>query len=804
MQDIDTNKIVTSFENLLDDKQVLFAVLLVGCLLLLLVEGYKFLRYKTRSDILDLSFLGVIFFSTLIPFDDLFLSGLAVVFALMTIGTYELRESQIWVRLMAAFTIAYGYLLVAVFLARVLDFLFTESILTQPSWLNNTDQLPGFAWSTMIWLLLILSFAFFGRRFILVSRFLSPQYVYMFLYAIVYIIILQSGLPLAYRYVGLFVANSIIYLNSGWLLGLIFGIKPLEDERALRLVDEVQGKIGTKIRSVGIVKAPILNAFAYGPFFDQRFAFIVKDINNFSDEELVGIAAHEMAHLKYKHTLMLLFVGFIDLTVRWLLDVPASTYDFAVGINQGWSLAQYFAVNMLFFAIALIFVRLMEGQADRLTRNAGYGNELVKALYRLEGFYRGIAGEIGLNAQLLTDSERTNAEERRFTGEAASEIYHRLMKPSRYGLVMNLIVSHPPTQVRMAAVVSGKFSPLRIALMPILLLLPGTRKRNLQILQSQEPIIAGLLSEKYRQEFESVENYLKATYVDNLVQRYVGRGVLLLPKYEMGSEEISGQILEVKASDQITNPVTYVVKTEEGTTEVLAGNYDLLLYEPNNYYLLKDRRVGVLRRHVKQKKKTKFVYDVGGKEVESKQLGMPLTDFLNADFVYQSRGKSRVLNLTQLAGQPVKPFAEPLFEDMDSVSVSFEEESGDVIQSKVADLAFQISPVVIVLYKRFKDENLAFIKALINRGVELTLYTSKDPDIGVPCRFVSTRVEGDEVIVEYLSPDEEGVVDVKLRQIDAVVLRRPWIMVNPRKEIGFFTKLYMRVTDRTGQVEYIV
>ena len=52
---------------------------------------------------------------------------------------------------------------------------------------------------------------------------------------------------------------------------------------------------------------------------------------------------------------------------------------------------------------------------------------MSQALFRLEGYYRGIAGELGLNAQLLTDSTRTMAEETRFTGEAAIEMHDRLL-----------------------------------------------------------------------------------------------------------------------------------------------------------------------------------------------------------------------------------------------------------------------------------------------------------------------------------------------------------------------------------------
>ena len=91
-----------------------------------------------------------------------------------------------------------------------------------------------------------------------------------------------------------------------------------------------------------------------------------------------------------------------------------------------------------------------------------------------------------MNAQLLTDYTRTNVEQIRFTGEAAIDLHQRLMNPSRSGLIMNLIVSHPPTPFRVAAIISDDYSPIRLALLPILLILPGTRRRSIERLRRHQ------------------------------------------------------------------------------------------------------------------------------------------------------------------------------------------------------------------------------------------------------------------------------------------------------------------------------
>ena len=389
MQEID-------IDGLISNQNFILYLLLGFFLILFLFEGYKFIKYKTRSDIMDLSLLAIVFLGTLIPFGDLFLSVLSVLFILMLIGTFELRESPVWLRLMASFTLTYGYLLFMILIANILEKIIPPtpdptnpdvSIFYLTTFLGriSTDQISGFGFATLLWVLLFFSFVFFGRRFILVSRFLSPQYVYLFLYAIIYIGILSLNLPFEFRYLGIILANFFIYLNSGWILTLLFGIKPLTDERSLRLMEKVQERIGTKVRFIGIVEAPILNAFAYGPWFDQRFAFIVKDINDFTEEELLGIAAHEISHLKKKHTFWLLFIGLIDQAFRFIAGIPASLYDFPAsgvqtriyfGVPIEWNLFNYYIINIIFFSFALVFVRIMEGQADALTKKAGFGPQL--------------------------------------------------------------------------------------------------------------------------------------------------------------------------------------------------------------------------------------------------------------------------------------------------------------------------------------------------------------------------------------------------------------------------------------------
>lgn len=780
----------------LEDPNVLIVLGLVVCIVLFLFEGYKYFKYKMKSDLMDFSLLGIVGTSSFILFDDLFLSGLAVIFILMIIGTYELRESPVWVRLMGSFTITYGYLLFGMMLDKLIFQIYPYGVIILGV-LLQTKQISGFFYSTMMWVLLISAFGFFGKRFILVSRFLSPQYVYLFAYSAVYLVIFTTGIvPTDYRYLALFGANIFLYCISGWLLTFLFQIKPLQDERSLNLVRKVEAKINTKIRAVGIVQAPILNAFAYGPFFDQRFAFIVKDINNFSDEELLGITAHEISHLKGKHTFWLLWVGFFDLFVRTIFHIPLNTLDFAAGVAGNWDFFSYYVVNILFFAVALIFVRVMEANADKRTKEIGYGHELAGALFTLEGFYRGIAGELGLNAQLLSDTERTLAEEKRFTGEAAIEMHNKLLNPSRYNLVMNLIVSHPPTPFRIAAMVSDLFGSIRLALLPILLIIPGFRGREIARLRTTQEEFAQVLTLEYKKKFQSVNSFDEVTFTRGVLSYYSNRGILLISKLNP-KEYYTGTLKEIKVSGNIVDPFKYVIVDGPQEKEINTKNFSIQVFEPDTPYVIKGKQIATLKSiEQNQKGKYTFIYEKNQSKITLKYLGISLKDFsLKESFIIQKRGIYEPLTLTSINGEQQ---IDTLFtndpSNLKNIPFTFlSYNPGSELELIGKDMKINLSPIVLFLYKKFEKENLSLIKYLVESKAKVVLYTSKDPDIGIPCEFTNVNKDNQ---VFYIASGETKEEQLGVRQVDAVVLRQPYKLIQSTNEIGFFSKMADKVFSR--------
>ncbi|GAG87605.1 unnamed protein product, partial [marine sediment metagenome] len=237
---------------------------------------------------------------------------------------------------------------------------------------------------------------------------MSPQYLTLFLYILAWlaIVFINQYTPLNFVsnksllfntfspwelifnvYTILIMINWVIYFISGRVLDFLLGIKPVHEEKFLELIEEIKLDIGIKTKvKVGIGKYPILNAMAYGSFLDKRIALIVEDFNEIPIDELKGIVAHELAHTKGRHTLILTFITTGDLLFRLLLGFPATYYDYTFG-NPKLPFIFFILINILIYVILFMFVRILEGKADAKAKNTGYGNELVKALYNLESFY---------------------------------------------------------------------------------------------------------------------------------------------------------------------------------------------------------------------------------------------------------------------------------------------------------------------------------------------------------------------------------------------------------------------------------
>jgi len=770
---------------------------------LLLNDAYKWLKFKSRGDY-ELSLLGSIFFFLLFFTDDLLLGILVALFIIMVIETYDIRESKIWSRLMFTFTISYGYLLFFYVLSKIASAWFYV-----PD--NVSEGIFGFGLSTTLWVILITSFIFFGRKFILVSRFLSPNYIYLFVYALTYVIIIQLEKYLGWetRYFILFAANAVIYFVSGPILTKVFGVKPITDPRIVEIVNEVKTKMNVKIRSIGQVNAPILNAFAYGSFFDQRMAFVADDLNQFSDDEIRGIVAHEMAHLKFNHTFWLLLVGLLEMFIKYLMKLPASSYDYLLG-KAAYPFIDYYVLNIVIFAVLVIFIRLFEAQADEFTSKMGYGRDLSKSLFKLESFYQGIAGDLGLDVQLLTAKKRTDVEKIRFSGNAAGELYKKLTNPSRMSLLMNIIVSHPLTAFRIAKLIDDrntkKISKTRLAIFQILLLLPHYRKSNLKLLRSLRHEFASELTENFLIEFDSIESYIETSQKMTVARTLLNRDVICLPQNLPGGIW-TGRVTDVKIGTTITSPIVVTLNTGKEEIDVNYNtDYTVVVFEVGEDYLIKNGIATLKGFTAKKSKLHRVLYDLNGKQVQRKYIGFPVNCMpVVGDHIFtRERGEYQVA-IVEYAS----------YTDYNNSYIIIKKKPLSTIHTTTTvylkDVLIVLPPFFILFDKHHAESQKEILQVLKSEQAEIILYEKEDLDIGVPGRITGLNPvvktdnkgsnEGSDYEIEIANQDEKRVYLAGI--VDAIALKMPYILFYYRKEISLGTRIGIYYENRDKILKYI-
>ncbi|MFX0122804.1 MAG: M48 family metalloprotease [Candidatus Hodarchaeota archaeon] len=783
-------------------EQLLAGGISVFLTVIFLLELRKYLKYHSFPDLMELSGIGVMASGLFALTGDLLLAGLAGILALMIIGTFEVRENLIWFRMMITFTISYGFF----FLMVVIGFLTTKvfpsigdtvkqfliSLGLSPN-ININQFFVGIGYNLVLWIMILTAFIVFGKKFIIVTRFISPQMVYLVLYLVVLLIILQLNLPESLdwmKYLAIFLANFFIYLISGPLLSILFGIQPLEDERIEKIIKEVQPKIGTPIRKVGIVRAPILNAFAYGPWFDQRIAYIASDLNQFTDAEIRGITAHELVHAKKKHTLWLLALTGVEIIIKYIIDAPIGGYwEFVLGTNQNWDFLSFWIFNIVLFAILLTFVKIMEGQADKITREKGFGIDLAESLYRLEGFYYGIAGEIGFNTQLMTGKTRSKDENIRFMGDQAYYLYRNLA-PSRMTCFMNLIASHPLTTIRLVMQIDHSIGAMKAGFMIWMLLIPGLRKRTIKNLQKHHQKLADLLSQKYIQDFGEIDDYLEITFEEYWANYYVGRHVFAKPWLSQG-EAHWGKVIAFIRTNNIISPIELEMEILNGeTVRISKGDYTLAIAEPHHKYFTKKGDIVVLDQvKIEDGKFRGFKFTKNGNEISSRSIGLDISEFQQlAYWLVYKEGKIQPWNLKKV--QVEEKFKNTVF--------IFEDESQKEYKFTGRDLIISSPPIVQMIHEKNWNEERSFFKHLQELDEPFILYDKEDIDIGAPCKIKSILAND---TIELLEGRTHRTITPA--KIDALILDYPFFLINFRNEMGFGNILSLKLINRGLKIKYL-
>ena len=540
--------------------------------LLSVEELYRWAKSSKRSELSD--FVALLFFFFLILFisKDVFTSIMGAFSIYLWFGIAELKDYPVLNKLLIISLVTYN----VIFVSGIIS-----SIISNPIVINT-------AFSFSFWIILGLGFILFGRKYIVIWRFMSPEYLTLFLYIIAWlaIVFINQYTPLNFIsqkallfntfsvgelflnvYTILMAINWIIYFISGPILDFMLGIKPLKDKRLLDLIEEVKSDLGIKGKvKVGIGNYPIINAMAYGSFFDKRIALIAENYKLVPEDEIKGIIAHELAHTKGKHTLILTFLTTGDLIFRMLFGIPATYYDYTFG-NPQLPFIFYILLNILIYIILFMFVRILEGKADQKTKKIGYAKELVKALYNLESFYA-TGREFGLNMMLLSEEKITQNNEILNYLDTADYINKSIIKPKRSSLISNIINSHPLTYHRIAAILDDTLKPTKEMLLPFLCLKKSNQKHYAKLFEKARVKFKVIASEKFKEYFNISDI---SVYMQNLNRIELYKLELekdFIFKHKITDEIIVGKLESVRFNDDVCEIDEYIVKEFKNNNKI--------------------------------------------------------------------------------------------------------------------------------------------------------------------------------------------------------------------------------------------
>lgn len=214
--------------------------------------------------------------------------------------------------------------------------------------------------------------------------------------------------------IGVGIWFAIAYFTNASMVRNAVGARPLsrrENPRVYNIVENLCMSCGMKMPKVNVVDDPQLNAFASG-IDDNSYTVTVTTglMDLLDDEELKGVIAHELTHIRNRDTRLLItsiiFVGIVStimsLTVRMMYNIMwfgGSRRDSDSDKNNGLGILVVLLIGAVCCAVAYVFTLLTRFAISRRREymaDAG-GAELCRNPLALASALRKISGNPGLD-----------------------------------------------------------------------------------------------------------------------------------------------------------------------------------------------------------------------------------------------------------------------------------------------------------------------------------------------------------------------------------------------------------------------
>ncbi len=244
-----------------------------------------------------------------------------------------------------------------------------------------------------------------------------------------------------------FVFAILMNMGAWWFsdsIALRFsGAQPVNPEDAPdlhHLVEKLAQQAGIPKPHVYMIDSPAPNAFATGRSPEKGAVAVTTGIMSLlTRDELAGVIAHELAHIKHRDTLISSVAATIGGAISMLADMAMWSALFGgfggsddeEGGGVAGSMAMIFIAPIAALLIQLAISRSREFSADEGgARIAGNPNFLADALEKLESWSHSRTAQI--NTQPVNP--------------ATAHLY--IVNPMMGGGMLNLFRTHPPTEQR--------------------------------------------------------------------------------------------------------------------------------------------------------------------------------------------------------------------------------------------------------------------------------------------------------------------------------------------------------------------
>ena len=173
---------------------------------------------------------------------------------------------------------------------------------------------------------------------------------------------------------------------------------PLEDGSLKDRINELFVSNGYKVRSIYVMNASKrttrANAFCAGVGKGKKIALYDNLVNNYSEDEITAVFAHELGHDKHKDTAVMALLQIIIYAIISAVigvTVASPTVSRAMGFSEVNAEAMVLVLSMAVLSplMTLLMVpfniisRRMERHADTFAADCGLGQPLIDALKRL-------------------------------------------------------------------------------------------------------------------------------------------------------------------------------------------------------------------------------------------------------------------------------------------------------------------------------------------------------------------------------------------------------------------------------------